>query len=341
MSNSKPLFVTFLTDLGSTSLGKLYEDNLKEDFDFFHFDMIKINAVQGRFKKISNYIRQVLLLRKIVRRTLNQGQKVVFQNMKPAMFCFGLWNSSNGVLVSDFSHTLLEWYKGKKIKKNTRYYSQNFLYRKFYKILTLTTNLKSNIEAVYNIDSSRIHYLPLPLDFNEYYQKPQKVSTLPKVLFVGGEFYRKGGDVILDAWHRELKNTCELVILTNTPLMPIEGVTILYNVSKGSDQHKAFFKEADIFILPTDRDAYPIVLGEAAVSSLAIITTQFAFGARDIIINKVSGIIAPSAKACVEELIRLLKDPDSIMRYKENTYKHVQINFSNENFKSSILKSIQ
>lgn len=341
MSNTRPFFVTFITDLGGRSLGRLYEDILKEEFDFFQLNMIEINAVNGRFKRLTYYINQVILLRKSVKRTIKQGQKVVFQNMRPALLCFGLWNSRNGILISDFSHSLINWYKGNKIKKDARHYSQIFFYRKFYKILTLTTNLKSNIESVYQIESSKIQYLPLPLDFNEYHQNPQKVSKLPKVLFVGGEFYRKGGDVILNAWDTELKEICELVIVTNTPLPPKKGVTILYNVGKGSAIHKELFKQADIFILPTDRDAYPVVLGEAAVSSLAIITTQFAFGAQDIIINKVSGIVAPSAKACVVELIDLLKKPELIMRFKENAYNHVQTNFSNENFKSLLLKSIQ
>ena len=40
--------------------------------------------------------------------------------------------------------------------------------------------------------------------------------------------------------------------------------------------HKFFFSSADIFILPTYRDAYPIVLGEAAAAGLAIITTKYA-----------------------------------------------------------------
>jgi glycosyltransferase involved in cell wall biosynthesis len=341
MHKAKPLFITYKTDLGGASLGKLYEDILKEDFDFFELNMIEIDAIQGSLKRFTSYLSQILLLRKFVKSNLKNGQKVVFQNVKPALFCFGLWNSRNGILISDFSHTLFNWYKSKKIKKNARYYFQILLYRKFHKILALTTNLKSNIEEIYKIDGSKIIYIPLPLDFNEYHQKPQHINKLPKVLFVGGEFYRKGGDVVLDAWDIELKGICELVIVTNTSLPPKEGVTILKNVKKGTSKHKELFQQSDIFILPTDRDAYPIVLGEAAVCSLAIITTQFAFGAKDIIVDKVSGIVATSAKACVEELIRLLKNPELIFQYKENTYMHIQNNFSNENFKASILKSIQ
>jgi glycosyltransferase involved in cell wall biosynthesis len=236
------------------------------------------------FVKIKvNYLKKILELRFQVKKTSNEGHKIVFQNLKPALFSFGLWNAKNGIVISDFSHSLFEWCKKKSYKKNKRFYSQRILYQQLYKILTFTDNLKANLEEVYNISSEKLYNVPIPLDFENYYQVPQPVGAKPKVLFVGGEFNRKGGNHILNAWESKLKGKCELTILTNSKIEAKEGIHVFNDVSKGSQEHISIFQSSDIFILPTDRDAYPIVLGEAAVSSLAIITTQYAFGAKNII----------------------------------------------------------
>lgn len=339
--NTKPLFVIYKTDLGSTSLGVLIEENLKTDFNFFYFDEVNLKKNQNKFIYTFNYVKKIVQLRHQVRKTSSNGHKIVFQNLKPALFSFGLWNSTNGIVISDFSHSLFEWCKKNTYKKNKRFYSQRLLYQKLYKILTFTDNLKGNLQEVYGISQEKIFSVPLPLDFENYYQVPQEVSSIPKVLFVGGEFYRKGGNHILDAWERKLKGKCELTILTNSEIETKVGLKVFNSISKGTPEHISIFQSSDIFILPTDRDAYPIVLGEAAVSSLAIITTQYAFGAQNIILNGQSGFISETAEGCIEHLITLLDNPKMIMKFKSNTHNYIQKHFSTEVFRDTILQAIQ
>lgn len=47
--NTKPLFVIYKTDLGSTSLGVLIEENLNTDFNFFYFDEVDLKKTQNKF----------------------------------------------------------------------------------------------------------------------------------------------------------------------------------------------------------------------------------------------------------------------------------------------------
>ncbi|OYX86482.1 MAG: hypothetical protein B7Y83_01160 [Flavobacteriales bacterium 32-34-25] len=339
--NSKPLFVIYKTDLGSTSLGVLLEENLKTDFNFFYFDEVDLKTNQNKFIYTINYLKKIAELRHQVKKTSNQGHKIVFQNLKPALFSFGLWNSTNGIVISDFSHSLFEWCKKKTYKKDKRFYSQRILYQKLYKILTFTDNLKGNLQDVYGVSRDKLFSVPIPLDFENYYQVPQEVGTIPKVLFVGGEFYRKGGNHILNAWDSKLKGKCELTILTNSEIEEKEGIKVFNSVSKGTQEHISIFQSSDIFILPTDRDAYPIVLGEAAVSSLAIITTQYAFGAQNIILDGESGFISETAEDCIEHLITLLDNPGMIINFKRNTHDYIQKHFSREVFRDTILQAIQ
>lgn len=339
--NTKPLFVIYKTDLGSTSLGVLIEENLKTDFNFFYFDEVDLKKNKNKFIYTINYIKKIVELRNQVEKTSIKGHKIIFQNLKPALLSFGLWNSTNGIVISDFSHSLFEWCKNRTYKKDIRFYTQRILYKKLYKVLTLTNHLKNNLQEVYGVSLEKISSVPLPLDFNNYNQVPQEVGTIPKVLFVGGEFYRKGGNHILNAWDSKLKGKCELTILTNSEIEAKEGIKVFRSVSKGSKEHISIFQSSDIFILPTNRDAYPVVLGEAAVSSLSIITTQYAFGAQNIILDGKSGFISETAKGCIEHLIMLIDNPEMIMKFKHNTYDYIQKHFSQEVFRDTILKAIQ
>lgn len=129
MNSSKPLFVTYMTDLGGTSLGKSYEKILKNECNFYELDLVKLQLHTNKIKFYIVYFKLVRELRKTVKTTIQKGGKVIFQNLKPALFTFGIWNNTNGIIISDFSHTLFQWFKDKTYKKDFRYYSQKFLYR--------------------------------------------------------------------------------------------------------------------------------------------------------------------------------------------------------------------
>jgi hypothetical protein len=263
MNSSKPLFVTYMTDLGGTSLGKSYEKILKNECNFYELDLVKLQLHTNKIKFYIVYFKLVRELRKTVKTTIQKGGKVIFQNLKPALFTFGIWNNTNGIIISDFSHTLFQWFKDKTYKKDFRYYSQKFLYRKLYKVIALTDNLYMNLHQVYGVSKSRINRVSLPLDFEYYYQIPQKTNKIPKVLFVGGNFNTKGGNYLLDNWETSLKDKCELIIITKDKIKKRKGITVYNNLSKGDYLHQKLFKQSDVFVLPTTRDAFPVVLGEA------------------------------------------------------------------------------
>lgn len=331
-----------MTDLGGTSLGNSYEKVLHTECDFFAFDVLSLQKKRSKKAYLIAYFNLVIHLRKAVKQTVQNGEKVIFQNLKPALFTFGIWNQRNSIIISDFSHTLYQWYREQgKFSKNKKYYAQKALYNKLYRMIALTDNLAENLNKAYGISQNKIKYVPLPLDFNYYYQEPKKTLKIPKVLFVGGEFYRKGGDHLLSAWDSKLKGRCELIVLTKDHVEEKKGMRVYNNISKGDLLHKELFQQADIFILPTNRDAYPVVLGEAAAASKAIITTQYALGAKNIIIHEQSGLIMESPEACVDGLVRLLENKNLIDHYKKETNQLVLERFNTEIFKTAFLEAIK
>src|SRR5262249_1642726 len=51
-----------------------------------------------------------------------------------------------------------------------------------------------------------------------------------KVLFVGGDFVRKGGDLLLDVWRRELRDRVELHLVTGAELREEPGIHVYRGV---------------------------------------------------------------------------------------------------------------
>lgn len=336
----KPLFIIYTTDLGGLSLGNSYKSVLSDECEFFEFNEYYLKKSFRNIMFYFKYFKLIFQLRFVVKKSLGGNQKVIFQNVKPAFFCYGIWDKTNCVIISDFSHTLFQWFKKNTFNKNIRYYFQKFLLKRVYRHICLTKNLLKNLNEVYGISKEKIKHVPLPIDF-DYYQKPKKTTSLPTVLFVGGDFYRKGGHHITNNWKSKLKDKCKLILLTKQDIQVEEGVKIYNDLSKGDKLHKFFFSSADIFILPTYRDAYPIVLGEAAAAGLAIITTKYALGANEIIINNCSGYIAESPEQCIDLLLRLLDNKDLIDSFKNETNKLILKNFSKKNFKKLFFESIK
>lgn len=330
-----------MTDLGGRSLGNSYETVLKGECDFFEFDMIAIWKTPSKIGFYKAYIGLIFDLRKNVKRTVRSGGKVIFQNLKPALFTFGIWNSKNSILISDFSHSIFTWHRHGVYKEDLRLKSQKYLFNKLYRIIALTDNLANNLHEVYKVDKSKIRKAPLPLDFEYFYQEPKITPIIPKVLFVGGEFYRKGGNHLLKAWDDKLKGKCELIILTKETIESKDGITTYNNLSKGDELHKQLFRRTDIFILPTNKDAYPVVLGEAAAASMAIITTQYALGAKNIIEHGKSGFVAETPENCIDYLVELLDKPELIDQFKKETHNNIVHNFSKEQFKKLFFNAIK
>jgi len=97
---------------------------------------------------------------------------------------------------------------------------------------------------------------------------------LPRILFVGGDFERKGGDLLLRVFRERLRNKAELRLITGAPLAAEAGVTIYSGLKPNSEQLLDLYKTSDIFVLPTRGDCYPLVCMEALASGLPLVATR-------------------------------------------------------------------
>ena len=103
-------------------------------------------------------------------------------------------------------------------------------------------------------------------------------TVKPRVLFMGGDFPRKGGLDLLDAWRRgRLWERATLDVVTGWPI-PADrlspGITVHADVAAHSDRWRTLWRDADLFVLPTRDEAFGLVFQEAAAAGLPAIGTR-------------------------------------------------------------------
>lgn len=120
-------------------------------------------------------------------------------------------------------------------------------------------------------------------------------GAVPRLLFMGGDFPRKGGYDLLAAWTAgRLHERAVLEIVTNwemTSALP-PGVVLTRNVGHHSAGWSAAWERADAFVMPTRNEAFGLVYQEAAAAGLPAIGTRHN-AVPEIIADEESGLLVP------------------------------------------------
>jgi hypothetical protein len=131
-----------------------------------------------------------------------------------------------------------------------------------------------------------------------------------RVLFVGGDFVRKGGDVLL-RWARETAHSVELHLVTRDSVEDVpENVHVHRNVAPLSEELVALYQQSDVFALPTRADCYSLVALEAMACGLPIVITPLG-GIPELIEEGKTGFLIPpdNYTALAARLDALVSDP--------------------------------
>ncbi len=129
-----------------------------------------------------------------------------------------------------------------------------------------------------------------------------------RILFVGGDFERKGGRHLLEAF-APLSDRAELVLMTEVDVEPPAGVRVERGVRPGMERFRELWEEADLFCLPTLGDCTPLAIGEALAAGLPVVTTRVGSNEETIREGETGLLVPPGdASALREALARLVDD---------------------------------
>ena len=140
----------------------------------------------------------------------------------------------------------------------------------------------------YNVDNSKVKVVPFganlaPIPDADKVQRAiaSRGSGVCKLLFVGVDWHRKGGDKALAVTsmlnQRGLKAELHVVGCTPPSLLPGSSRTYGY-LSKNNDKQKELlsrlYLESDFLILPSEAESFGIVIAEANAFGLPALTTN-------------------------------------------------------------------
>lgn len=164
------------------------------------------------------------------------------------------------------------------------------------------------------VPGERICVLPPGVDLKLWSPKSTaRESTTGKLrlLFVGGDFERKGGHILLDVFRRHFADRCELDIVTHSEVEASGGVHV-HRAGPNSPQLRALYRRADLFALPTRAECFGIATVEAMASGLPAIVGDVG-GARDIVEDGVDGwLIEPNGSALCRALERAIDQREQL-----------------------------
>jgi starch synthase len=102
-------------------------------------------------------------------------------------------------------------------------------------------------------------------------------TARPQCLFMGGDFPRKGGFDLLDAWVKGgFSSRADLTLITGWPIPePLPpGVRHRHAVRNQSPEWRSSWRDADLFVMPTRNEAFGLVYQEAAAAGLPAIGSR-------------------------------------------------------------------
>lgn len=161
-------------------------------------------------------------------------------------------------------------------------------------VLPWSSWVAGSMVADYGVRRDRVAVVPPGVDLATW-RPPERVRVADspvKLLFVGGDFERKGGPLLLDAFRTLPSGTAELHLVTRSAVAPSAGVFVHHGMTPNQPALIDLFRACDLFVLPTVAEAFGIVSVEASACGMPVVGTAVG-GLTDVIVDGETGFLLP------------------------------------------------
>ncbi|MBJ6764491.1 glycosyltransferase family 4 protein [Myxococcaceae bacterium JPH2] len=197
--------------------------------------------------------------------------------------------------------------------------AKNALHRRTYSVakgmLSFSSFTKRSLVEEYGVPDTRVHVLWPSVDTTLWKPAPERKPRdgVVRLLFVGGDLGRKGGQLLL-RWARETRQRgWRLDLVTSSDLAAPPGVHLHVGVRPNSPELIELAQAADLFVLPTLADMSSWAIAEAKAAGLAVVTTSTG-GVGELVRDGVDGRLVPVGDyaALASALDALVAQPDTL-----------------------------
>jgi glycosyltransferase involved in cell wall biosynthesis len=256
----------------------------------------RLEGIPGLPKGISGTLRGFLQVREGLRHRAVDA--LLFHTQKPAVFQWDLMARIPSVLSLDVTPRQYDelgvFYEhvpdGSGPVARTKHWINCRTFGLAHRIVVWSTWVKESLIKDYGVPAERVDVIPPGVDLTLWKQPAQRSNEIPRILFVGGDFERKGGTLLLEWYRDQGRGRCELDIVTRSQVAPESGIQVHRNVSGNTPEARRLFAQADVFVLPSLGECFGIASVEAMAAGLPVVATNVG-GAADIVDHGQTGFL--------------------------------------------------
>ena len=318
--------------------------NIKK-FELLLYKLINLKLYKGKIK--SKYIFSKLYLNAIRKKlftNLNKLQKIETLDKTLEIGDIGILENVPFYIYQDLSLDLLirclkqnneqlsgfELFNLEDLYKRREW--QLKVYEKCAGIFTMSRWLANSLVMDTGLPSKKVHVIyagvnVIPDNINYYLRERNKKEKT--ILFIGRNFFRKGGDKVVEAFNilqKEYSSNLKLVI-AGPKIWPLKseipsGVIFLGDASR--EIISKYYMTADLFCMPSRFEAFGIVFIEALSFGIPCIGREL-YAMPEIIKPGINGYLTDNEnpEKLAELIVKVLEDDDMKVRVKKlsNNYR--------------------
>ena len=160
------------------------------------------------------------------------------------------------------------------------------------------------------VSESRIEVRPAGVDLDRWqprYAGDDREERPLRLLFVGGDFQRKGGDLVVESV-RAHGSALELDIVTRDEHVQPEPCVRVHRAEPRSALLQELFARADAFVMPSRAECYGFATIEALASGLPVVVGAVGGAATIVDEGETGWLVEPVAEAVDAALTNLLRE---------------------------------
>jgi len=232
--------------------------------------------------------------------------------------------------------------------------------RDYYKnadhILVHTFMQKRDMETLDMFKGLDIRVFPLGVDCNFFtLSSEENENSFPKLLYVGRIVEWKRVHLAIESVYKLIQNgfpKTELKIIGPTSsehyLNELRHLVEKYNLRNnvfflGHKEHHElpkYFQEADLFVLPSDKETFGMVMIESMACGTPVAGINCPGGPADVITNGVDGILS-TPEEYTEAVLQFFQNQEAVKQMKINARKTVIAKYSIEETTRVLFESVQ
>jgi glycosyltransferase involved in cell wall biosynthesis len=166
-----------------------------------------------------------------------------------------------------------------------------------------STWVTESLVADYDVDVERVTVIPPGVDTERWCPSETGARDGLRILFVGGELERKGGDLLIEAMPH-LPADAELHLVTRSPVPRLERVFVYDDLVPNDARLLELYRSSDVFAMPSRAETFGIAVIEASAAGLPVVASHVG-GLTDIVADRDTGIVVPPGDATA--LVRALR----------------------------------